>query len=213
MALCLKIFGLFYPFLSSSHCLVLEGLSCIWGIFPGGPGTLGSHLVHSCTHVSSWFPHCSEVPWESYSGGVPFCRFLGSPILHWVMCVCFTLSDCVLSGLKGFLFWCLLLLHPPNCGAFGCSWHFLCWPGSSLGSFCLHHHLGGSGSCFSLLSATIGSLCLCFWFACCGPILPVPVLSCYCCLAQYPSCPVSFCTSGVLCWAFPVGMGCLSFFF
>ena len=121
MALCLKIFGLFYPFLSSSHCLVLEGLSCIWGIFPGGPSTLGSHLVHSCTHVSSWFPHCSEVPWESYSGGVPFCRFLGSPILHWVMCVCFTLSDCVLSGLKGFLFWCLLLLHPPNCGAFGCS--------------------------------------------------------------------------------------------
>ena len=60
----------------------------------------------------------------------------------------FALPDCVFSGLEGF--------------AFGCPWRFLVLAGFILGLLLMRHHLGGSDSCVFHLSATFGSLCLCF---------------------------------------------------
>ena len=59
-----EFYGYFPIFLSSSHCLVLEGLSCIWGLFPSGFCSLGSCLMHllGCCRLESvspsWGPSC-----------------------------------------------------------------------------------------------------------------------------------------------------------
>ena len=138
---------------------MLEGLSCIWGFFPGGLSSLGSHLmlflgycrlrlslswvpsfrhllvVSVRVHFPVWFPHCPDVPWDFSGGGVPFCPILCPPFTLGDVCQCFPHPDCVFSDLVGFLGWCLLLLHPPTVVLLDVPDASLCWPGSSLSSF------------------------------------------------------------------------------
>ena len=120
---------------------------CLWGcIFP------------------VWFPHCSDVPWDFSGGGVPFCPFLCPPFTLGDVCLCFPLPDCVLSGLEGFLGWCLLLLRPPTVVLLDVPDASLCLPGSSLSSFSLHHYPGGSDSCIVSSIGDIWFPLLMFWF-------------------------------------------------
>ena len=169
---------------------------CLWGcIFP------------------VWFPHCSDVPWDFSGGGVPFCPFLCPPFTLGDVCLCFPLPDCVLSGLEGFLGWCLLLLRPPTVVLLDVPDASLCLPGSSLSSFSLHHYPGGSDSC---IVSSIGDI----WF----PLLMFgslevdrfcPFLSCFvavfsCSVSVLSGFPSGFPDSSV--GLSPIGMGCLPSF-
>ena len=109
------------------------------------------------------------------------------------------------------LFWCLLFLHSPYVVLFDVPDTSLCLPGSS---FCSFFHctifLGVPIATFFVYRRQFGSLCLCFGLLSVDrSTRSCPVLLLL--LAQCTTCPVSFCVSGLLCWAFSHWYGLPSF--
>ena len=158
-----------------------------------------------------WFPHCSEVPREFYSRGVPFCPFI-SPLI--------TLGGVCLSSLPDCLFWSGVFLCFGVC--FSCTrhmWYFLmfrtllcvCRVHLSV-PFSLHHLLGGSDS-YVFLSIGDNLVPFAYVLVCLvWTVLPVPVLFYYCYLlsvqhVRFPSVFPDYCVG-----LFPIGKGCLPSF-